>query len=341
MELRNVASYASAVRPELPDAAFEPARSRILWLPAHVAIIAALAYAISSHEIPAALWPVTSLVIGVSMCAIAFLGHEVLHGAVVRGRLPVRIVGFICMLPFTLSPTLWTNWHNRVHHNNCAQVGRDPDMYPTLAEYGQHLAARIMADYFGLGGPRWRGFATLLFGFTGQSQQMLWQGRSLGLLTPSQHGKAILEFLVGVAFWTMIALVVGALPFVFIYALPLVVANIIAMSFISTNHGLSSLTPGTNDPLVNSLSVTLPRALEWLSLDFGFHVEHHVFPTMSARSGRIVRAALRRQFADRYQSMSLPRALVQLHCTGRVFRDDTTLIDPRTGTISPTLQPRA
>ena len=56
-------------------------------------------------------------------CAIAFLGHEVLHGAVVRGRLPVRLLGFICMLPFTLSPTLWTNWHNRVHHNNCAQVG--------------------------------------------------------------------------------------------------------------------------------------------------------------------------------------------------------------------------
>jgi len=75
---------------------------------------------------------------------------------------------------------------------------------------------------------------------------------------------------------------------VFVYVLPLIVANTIVMSFILTNHNLSPLSP-VNDPLVNSLSVTLPRSLEWLTLDFGFHVEHHLFPTMSARHGRVVR----------------------------------------------------
>jgi fatty acid desaturase len=339
MELRSIASYASAVRPHLPEAAFEPARSRLAWLPVHVAIITALAWGITTEQLPAALWPVASIVIGLCMSAIAFLGHEVLHGGVVRGRAAIRVLGWICLLPFTVSPTLWTNWHNRVHHNHCAQVGRDPDMYPTLAEYHEQFFARIMADYFGLGGRRWRSIISLLFGFTGQSQQMLWQGRALGILTPAQQRKVFVEFVLGVAFWTAIAVWIGVVPFVFVYGLPLVVANVTVMSFILTNHCLSALTPSVNDPLVNSLSVTLPRPLEWLSLDFGYHVEHHVFPTMSARHGRRVRAVLREQFSGRYQSMPLLRALHQLYRTGRVYRDDITLIDPLTGTTAPALHP--
>jgi fatty acid desaturase len=135
--------------------------------------------------------------------------------------------------------------------------------------------------------------------------------------------------------------VIGGVPFLFVYVLPLLVANVIVMSFILTNHCLSALTPTVNDPLVNSLSVTLPRPLEWLSLDFGFHVEHHVFPAISARHGRLVRAALREQFADRYQSLPLVRAVRQLYCTGRVYADDTTLIEPRSGYKAPALQPRS
>lgn len=339
MELRSIASYADAVRPQLPAAAFEPAASRLLWLPLHAAIIVALAWLIATGELPAPLWPLASIAIGLGMSAIAFLGHEVLHGAVVRGRTAIRLLGWVCLLPFTVSPTLWTNWHNRVHHNRCAQVGSDPDMYPTLTEYREQPAARIMADYFGLGARRWRSVTSLLFGFTGQSQQMLWQARVLGILTARQHHRALAELLLGVAFWTAVALVVGGVPFLFVYVLPLLVANVVVMSFILTNHCLSSLTPGTNDPLVNSLSVTLPRPLEWLSLDFGYHVEHHVFPTMSARHGRLVRDVLRAQCAERYQSMPLPAALRQLYRTGRVYRDDTTLIDPRTGMTSPALQP--
>jgi fatty acid desaturase len=112
------------------------------------------------------------------------------------------------------------------------------------------------------------------------------------------------------------------------------------MMFILTNHCLNTLTPTINDPLVNSLSVTLPRPLEWLSLDFGYHVEHHIFPAMSARHARVVRAALRAQFPDHYQSMPLTTALGELYRSGRVYKDDTTLIDPRTGETCPTLRPR-
>ncbi len=333
-----MSAYAREVKPLLPEAAFEPARSRLLWIPVHYTIVALLIWALASHRVPWPAWPLVSLVIGGCMAGITFVGHETMHGGVVRGRMLIRVAGWLCFLPFVLSPQLWMAWHNRVHHNHCGQPGIDPDMYPTLAEYKTHRAARVMADYFGLGRKKIRGVASLLFGFTGQSMQMLFNARRTGVLRPHLHRRAIIETAAGIAVWTAVGFVVGPLAFAFGFLLPLVVANTIVMTFIVTNHNLSPLSP-VNDPLVNSLSVRLPRLLEWLTLDFGFHVEHHLFPTMSTRHGRVVRDALRARFPERYQSLPLHTAILRLHHTARVYRDNTTLIDPHTGDTWPTLTP--
>jgi fatty acid desaturase len=110
------------------------------------------------------------------------------------------------------------------------------------------------------------------------------------------------------------------------------------MGFILTNHSLSPMTD-QNDPLLNSLSVTLPPLLEWLTLRFGFHVEHHIFPSMSSRHAPAVRAILRTHWPERNQSMSLRRALLRLHRTARVYKDHYTVVDPRTGREGSTLTP--
>lgn len=340
MDLLPVSAYVREVRPLLPEEAFVPARSRALWIPVHYTIMAMVGWALATGLVPWPLWPLASLVIGGCMGGVTFVGHEALHGGVVRGRALIRIVGWLCFLPFMVSPQLWVAWHNRVHHNHCGKVGIDPDMYPTLAEYKTHRAAKITADYFALGERRLRGIASLLFGFTGQSLQMLINAGKTGVLPPHLHRRAIIETLAGVSVWTAVGFLVGPLAFVFVFVLPLIVANAVVMMFILTNHNLSPLS-AVNDPLVNSLSVTLPRLLEWLTLDFGFHVEHHLFPTMSARHGRVVREVLRTRFAGRYQSLPLHVAVHRLHTTARVYRDNTTLIDPQTGKTFPTLVPRS
>ncbi|HET7505465.1 MAG TPA: fatty acid desaturase [Kofleriaceae bacterium] len=340
MELLTVSAYAREIRPMLPHSAFAPARVRALWVPVHYTIIALLTWALASHHVPWPLWPVVSIVIGCSMGGVTFVAHEALHGGVVRGRLALRVLGWLGFLPFVVSPQLWVAWHNRVHHNHCGERGVDPDMYPTIEEYRASSKARIMADHFGLGRRRLAGIASLLFGFTGQSQQILWKARRTGILPAHLHRRAIVETLAGVSVWTAVGFLVGPLPFVFVYVIPIIVANAIVMMFILTNHNLSPLSP-INDPLVNSLSVRLPRVLEWLTLDFGFHVEHHLFPTMSHRGGRLVREALRARFPERYQSLTLPEAIRRLHRTCRVYLDDTTLVDPHTGQTFPTLMPRA
>jgi len=337
--LRPVAFYARALRPELSEGAFDPAHSRLLWVPFHVAVIAFAGAAIAHGSVAWPLVPLLSLTIGCSFAGLTFIAHEALHGGIVRGKRLRTLVGWLGFLPFTVSPRLWVAWHNRVHHGHTAQPTIDPDSYPTLAQYTSSRAVRVVTDQFALGYHNRAGVFSVLVGFTGQSLQMLVGAKGVGL-SPKQHRLAVAETLLGVAFWTAVAVYVGPLAFVFVYGVPLLVANAIVMTFILTNHSLSPHT-AINDPLVNSLSVTSPALHEWLTLGFGLHVEHHIFPSMSSRHAPEVRALLRAKWPERYQSMPFGQALLALMRTGRVYKTDTSLIDPRSGREWPTLGPRA
>ena len=98
---------------------------------------------------------------------------------------------------------------------------------------------------------------------------------------------------------------------------------------VATNHFLNPLTE-TNDPLANTLSVTAPHWLEHLHLQFGYHVEHHLFPTVSGRHAPAVRDVLRRLYGDRYLSMPHVQALRLLYARPKIHDGHDVLIDPRT-----------
>jgi fatty acid desaturase len=226
-----------------------------------------------------------------------------------------------------VSPRLWIAWHNGVHHARTNQPG-DPDSYPTLEEYQTRRTTRIAVDTFAPGARRWRGVLSLLVGFTGQSGHQL--------ITGGHNWLAIAEAIVGISIWTTLGVVVGLVPFVFVFLLPLVIGNAGVMAFILTNHALSPRVE-LNDPLVSGLSVTTPRIVDWLTLNFGYHVEHHLFPAMSSRHARAVRDAVVARWPERYQSMSLTSALLLLHRSARVYQTPTTLFDPKTGQVHSTL----
>jgi fatty acid desaturase len=332
-----MASYVRAIRPHLTRGVFQPARTRLWWLPVHVLIVTLCISALHQRFMPWLLAPLLSVVIGVSYAGLTFLAHETLHGAVVRGPRLRYLVGWIGFSPFVVSPRLWVAWHNRVHHGNTQHAGADPDAYPTLREYRSSHSVRL-ATRVAPGLRRLRGASTPLIGFTVQSAHMLFAARARGFLSAKEQALAMAETLLAVALWTILAVATGGLVFVFAFVLPLLVANTIVMSFILTNHSLSPLTE-MNDPLRNSLSVTTPRLVEWLTLGFGYHVEHHLFPAMSARHAPEVRALLRAHYPGRYQSMSLSRATAALHSSARVYKNATTLIDPDSGREWPALLP--
>ncbi|MGE0545867.1 MAG: fatty acid desaturase [Kofleriaceae bacterium] len=335
--LMPLSAYVRELRPRLPANAFAPAVSRLALIPAHLAVITLAMVTIASGWLPSPVVPVVSLAIGVSFACLTFVAHEAMHGGIVRDRFARHAVGWIGFLPFALSPRLWAAWHDRVHHAT-ANIDGDPDMYPTLAEYQASRRIRFFVDAFSLGNRRWRGALSLLLGFTVQSAHQLLAARRYGFLKPRAFAFALAETFAGVAVWIAVGFLVGPFAFVFVFVIPLLVANAIVMSFILTNHSLSPRVE-INDPLVSGLSVTTPAWVEWVTLRFGYHVEHHLFPAMSSRHAPDVRALLREAWPGRYQSMPLLTALAGLHRTARVYKDAVTLIDPRTGREFPTLMP--
>jgi fatty acid desaturase len=339
MQPQPAAWYAKQLRDGLPADVFKPAPRRLAWLVLHLAVVTAGIFVIGNHVAGWVLTIPAALMIGHSFGVLALLGHETLHGSVVRKKLPRLLIGWLTFLPFTLSPRLWNAWHNRVHHGHTGEAGVDPDAFPTLAEYRATRGARV-GNRLTMGLRRWAGMFGLFLGFTVQSfVVLLGTARRRRYLSTRQYQAAVAETAIGIGLWAGLAIWIGFVPFIFAFLIPLVIGNAVVMSYILTNHGLSPLT-AVNDPLLNSLSVTTPRIVDVLHLNFGYHVEHHLFPGMSLRHGPRVRAEVRKRWPERYQSMPLLRALAAMWRSARVYGSATTLLDPATGRRWPTLCPR-
>src|SRR6187431_150131 len=194
MPERTIASYAREIGPQLKRGAFKPARSRLCWLPVHLLVVTLCITTLQQHWLPWLAAPLLSLLIGMAFAGLTFLGHETLHGAIVREPHLRYLVGWIGFLPFVVSPRLWTAWHNRAHHGNTQHAGKDPDAYPTLREYRQSRVIRL-ATQIAPGRGQLRGASTPLIGFSVQSSHMLCAARVRGFLSAKEHAYAIAETL--------------------------------------------------------------------------------------------------------------------------------------------------
>jgi fatty acid desaturase len=330
VDLRTTSSYAARLRLRLRKQVFQPAPLRLLWLPVHYAVVITGVLAIAQGWLS---WPaqlVVSLLIGGSFAGLTFVAHEALHGSLVRSLRLRRAIGRLGFLPFCVAPRLWEAWHNRVHHGHTNHPGRDPDAYPTLAEYEGSRAVRRVTDWLAPGRSRAAGVFSLLVGFSVQSSHMLLTAARRGYLSRGQQRWALFETGASWALLSALAIAAGPSTFALAFGLPLLVGNAIIMSFILTNHSLSPHTD-VNDPLMNSLSLTLPRFFDWLTLGFGHHVEHHLFPAVSGRHADEIGAEVRELWPERYQTLPYFRALGLLHRSPRVYRSATRLFDPTSG----------
>jgi fatty acid desaturase len=332
------AHYVRELRPLLPPEVFQPHAGRLFWMGVHMAIIAAGITLTATVDLA---WPwllLGSAVIGHSYTGMAFAGHEILHGAVVKSRRWSHALGFVCLLPFTLSPRLWKAWHNQTHHANTMRPGADPDAYPTLADYQKSWKLRFM-DRIALGRGRMMGWVCLGMGFTGQSLQMFLNAKKDKMVSPREYRAVLGETALSLGIWMTLAWAIGPRAFVFAYLLPMIAANTVAMAYILTNHHLSPHTT-VNDPLLNSLTVTVSPVVDALHSSFGLHVEHHLFPAMPAVHARKVRQLLIEKWPERYQSMPLLTAVRRLMQTPRVYSAPTVLFDPLGGYSTSTLVPK-
>jgi len=328
-ERHSVQYYAREVRQHLPTEVFRPTPGRLFWLPVHLAVIIGAA---ASVIVAAPPWYVSltcAIAAGHSWGVLGFLAHDAMHHALVKNRTIEKVVACLGFGIYGLSPTLWVTWHNQAHHGNTGKPVADPDGYGRLGFWQKSAVVRQL-EKLAPGSGYARSWAFLFIWFSVHSLLVLvFHSERNHYYARTSRRTVYTESAAMLAFWVGVFSLVGAYDFLFIYVVPVLIANAVIMSYIATNHFLNSLTD-VNDPLVNSLSVTSPPWLELLHLNFGYHVEHHLFPTMSPRFGPQVRDVLVRLYGERYLTMPHTRALRLLYSRPKIHGEHDTVVDPRT-----------
>lgn len=334
--LKTIGQYAREVKGDLPKDILKPNVWRLGYYFSFYAVIVASVFAIKNFELAWYLKTLLGLVVGTCMGGAAFLAHEILHGSVVRNRKLQNLFGFIGFAPFMISPTFWRFWHNRLHHGFTQKIIKDPDAFPTLRIFKQSSYIQRMFK-FTPGSGYLRSYTYFFFWFTFHNvmNQVYLRFRNR-IFDDLNHSMSSVEFIgqavimISYAYWLGVGnLVYGAV-------LPFLVMNYLLMSYISTNHNVNPLTKD-NDPLVNSLTVTNHPILEFLHLNFGYHIEHHLFPTMSPAHAKKVYKVLTTKYGDQYKQMSKGEAMSLLYKTPRVYKNANTLVHPYTGETHPTI----
>jgi fatty acid desaturase len=337
-DLKPLASYAQVLSKEIEPELFRPHPRRLFWVLGFCTIIFFVAVLFVKLDLSLFSKLSLSVLLGLTYGTMAFLSHELLHGSIIRNRPWQNFLAFFTFMPFLVSPTFWRFWHNNLHHGNTQALLTDPDAFPSIRIFGfSRFMQRMFPFTPGSGHKRSLVYFLFWFSFHVFVAQVYLRFRNK-VFDSLNHSKVNREWVLQLMIWLIFLICLGPENLVYTFFIPFLIQNYVIMSYVATNHNLSPLTK-VNDPLVNSLTVTNKSVLEFFHLNFGYHVEHHIFPTMSAVHAKKIHNLLKSKFPERYQFMPKREAIRKLYETPRIYKDSTTLIHPMTGQTAPTLAP--
>lgn len=327
-EFHDIAWYVKALSKELPNDIRKPAPQRLFGGLAYIIVIVACIVAMYKFDMNLVEKLIFSLVLGFSFASMGLLGHEILHGTVVRTPWLRNLLGGIAFGPLSVSSRLWIKWHNTTHHAHTQDEEKDPDAWISLEQLVKSPKIVRWVYRLPLGFRAFVSFLSLSFTFSMHTMRMFFM-----YINEFKSKKLVvwLEMLIPWAVWFGLLFYVGFNNWIFMYLIPLLIGNFIVMAYISTNHRLNPLVP-INDPLANSLSVTVPKFIDVLNFNFSYHVEHHMFPGINPKHYPLIKAKILEHWPERYLHMSLVKALVTLWKTPRIYYKETEFLDPRKNT---------
>jgi len=327
--VKNLAFYNRKLSPFLPAEFFERTPFRTLYAPLFLGLNVMLVLAVLNLEMHWALKVLAGILIGQFNAGLAFISHETSHGQHISNKTAQDLLVLFAFAPFMISPTYWRFWHNRLHHGNTQYILKDPDAFPNTTVYRGSKFMRFVFNW-APGSGTIRSYFYFFFWFSFQSfLNQIYMRFGNKMWEQMKHNRVSVEFAFQIALVGAYVYFVGSAAPLYLILIPLAIQNYTVMSYISTNHNISPLTK-INDPLENSLSVTVHPLLEKLHLNFGYHVEHHIFPRMSGAYAKKVHFELKNQFPETYQVMPKWQALKLLYSTPRLYKNATTLIHPKT-----------
>ena len=333
---RSLGYYRTRVRKHLDAKVFELYPMRLAWYATCAGVSLALFFTVVHFSLP---WPVqlaAGLCIGFCNGLLGLISHEIAHGSVVRSQRFQRVLGLFGTLPFLISPTFWKYSHNRLHHSKTQKLIEDPDAYPTHRIFKSSKFMKAMFPFTpGSGYKRSYSyfFVWLSIHYIASQTYLRFRNR---IYNGMDHRAVTLEFSFQVACLIGLLIYAGPANWICLALVPLMVQNYLVMSYIATNHNLNPLT-SENDPLMNSLTVSNHPWLEFFHVNFGYHVEHHLFPTINGRHIKAVHHELARQFPSEYKIMTKGQAMKALYKTARIYKNSRELVHPESGQRFPTI----
>ncbi|MEM8778532.1 MAG: fatty acid desaturase [Cyanobacteria bacterium P01_G01_bin.49] len=336
------ADYVKKLRPLLPSEAFLPNRNKLWILLINLAILV-LGWGIANHLDQWQwyfLWlyfPIT-LIMGNSVIVLLFSSHDLLHSNTLKNPLLRRIISLLGLGIFWMPPTLWKAVHNREHHNKTNSL-HDPDrnylgeqpknwgkwiqnLFVPSAEVHPFFLIVGMANAWGV--HTFRNLTSVLFFNDGLAQYP-----PAAFQVTTKERKAIAkEFLIilGLHLSLLVYLEFNPIKLLLSYFLPIWIGYSGVMFYIYTNHMLCCMT-SINDPLINSVSLKVPKLFDLLHLNFSYHTEHHIFPGMNSDYYPMLQELLKTQYGDRFNLLDAKKVWRLMLATPRHYEDDNTFTD--------------
>jgi fatty acid desaturase len=334
--------YAKKLRPLLPVDAFGPKPNKLVILFINIAILL-MGWGIAKHLTE---WPIyllwlylpLALIMANSVIVLSFSSHDLMHGSILKKSWLSYCISFLGLTILWMPPTQWKYVHNLVHHNSTNSL-KDPDRNylskqpETLGKKIQNLFVPSVEVNFILlilgmtaawGVHNFRNLSSVLF-FNSESVDYV---PASFKVTKKERLIIALEFLGIVAIHLSILFYIGFHPLKLAlgYFLPIAIGHAGVMFYIYTNHMTCRMT-SINDPLINSVSLRVPKIFDLLHLNFSYHTEHHIFPSINSDYYPLVQELLEIHYPNRMNLLDAGEAWELLMRTPRHYKDEVTFTD--------------
>jgi fatty acid desaturase len=331
--------YARRLRGLLPSEAFAPDRGTLNIVGINLAILL-LGWAMArrldvGHWRGLVLFLPFALVMGNAVLVLLLGTHNLMHSKTIRQpqlRLAVELLGSaLGWMP----PTLWRAVHNREHHGK-TNSEQDPDrnyLFEQPDSWGKWFQNLLVPSievhpfwlYLGMtsvwGLHTFRNLTSVLlfnnsstrypvFSFQVSARERRWIAMELAGIV-AIHA-AIISFLG-----------LRPAPLLLGYFLPIWIGYSVVIAYIYTHHMGCRMTE-TNDPLINSISLRVPKLINTLHFNFSYHTEHHIFPGMNPDYYPHVQQLLLRLYPERLNLLTARQAWGLLMQTPRHYLDANT-----------------
>jgi fatty acid desaturase len=334
--------YAKKLRPLLPPEAFLPDANKVWMLLINLAILL-MGWAIAD-KLDRWVWYLLwlylplAIIMGNSVIVLLFSTHDLLHSSALRQPWLRRVMSLLGLTLLWMPPTLWKAVHNREHHSQTNSL-QDPDRnylasqpntwgkriqnaFVPSAEVNPVLLMIGMAHAWGI--HALRNLTSVLLFNNGAARYPVVSFRVSG----KERRAIALELLpiISIHLGILTYLDFHPLKLLLSYFLPIWLGYAGVLFYIYTNHMLCRMTE-INDPLVNSISLRVPKMFDVLHLNFSYHTEHHIFPGLNSDYYPLVQALLQKEYPDRFNLLPARTAWQLMLQTPRHYQDEITFTD--------------